>query len=60
MKVKAKRISQETSKTGNKKKSIINKKKKKDLSKVTVDEFLEQNFEQDRSTDGEENMMSMI
>lgn len=52
MKIKTKKVHGNIS---NKRKSVIAKRKTKDLSKVTVDEFLKHDFEQSSDDNSEEN-----
>jgi len=51
MKAKSKKASEETSKMKDEGKSTIDKKKKKELSSLTTNEFFEQDFEDDESSD---------
>lgn len=51
--MKVKKINQKSLKSSTRKKLTVAKKNKKDLSKVTTEEFLEQNFEDDTDSDSD-------
>lgn len=51
--MKAKKVNQVSLKPSKKRKLANAKRKKRDLSKITTEEFLEQNFEDDSDTDND-------
>jgi len=54
MKAKAQKASVKTSEVRDEEKSTIDKKKRKDLSSLTTDEFLEQDFEDESNSNSDE------